>query len=278
MTTPARVAAAAVIGVLALGGALYALGTRWLRVRRAPPDGLSDAQPDTARPGRWPACGGTVCHQAVRPDVALDPLSGRTRQLSDGCLHGQPARVHREPGGRRDPLSRSRLPEGWEGAPRNSVAGPQQGEPDGAVAGLRPRRIALLGPRVELPPTPDIPVGPTVDDFANGSRGPSDARRHRAGRCHPCRVSREVHGPSRCLIPCAPTTRPLPWRTRSTGRGNPGSDNGPGSRWHLWILDVNGIRVVIQAMDFAATPRPAPGRASSDRGLDPDRTLSCSSR
>ena len=28
---------------------------------------------------------------------------------------------------------------------------------------------------------------------------------------------------------------------------------GPGQRWHLWILDVNGIRVVIQAMDFAGT-------------------------
>lgn len=29
---------------------------------------------------------------------------------------------------------------------------------------------------------------------------------------------------------------------------------GPGDRWHLWILDVEGVRVVILARDFAATP------------------------
>ena len=35
-----------------------------------------------------------------------------------------------------------------------------------------------------------------------------------------------------------------------TGRGvRPGASN----RFHLWILDVNGVRIVIQALDFAAT-------------------------
>ena len=29
---------------------------------------------------------------------------------------------------------------------------------------------------------------------------------------------------------------------------------GPGDRWHLWILDVQGVRVVVLARDFAATP------------------------
>ena len=28
---------------------------------------------------------------------------------------------------------------------------------------------------------------------------------------------------------------------------------GPGSRWHLWILDVRGIRVVIQSTDYEGT-------------------------
>ena len=28
---------------------------------------------------------------------------------------------------------------------------------------------------------------------------------------------------------------------------------GPGNRWQLWILDVDGVRVVVRAMDFAGT-------------------------
>jgi hypothetical protein len=28
---------------------------------------------------------------------------------------------------------------------------------------------------------------------------------------------------------------------------------GPSHRWHLWILDVDGIRVVVQTADFAGT-------------------------
>ena len=36
----------------------------------------------------------------------------------------------------------------------------------------------------------------------------------------------------------------------------PGSPyaQGPGNLWHLWILDVDGMRVVIQSMDYAETP------------------------
>ena len=29
---------------------------------------------------------------------------------------------------------------------------------------------------------------------------------------------------------------------------------GPGHRWHLWILDVDGVRVVIESMDYESTP------------------------
>ena len=29
---------------------------------------------------------------------------------------------------------------------------------------------------------------------------------------------------------------------------------GPGHRWHLWILDVDGVRVVVESMDYESTP------------------------
>ena len=29
---------------------------------------------------------------------------------------------------------------------------------------------------------------------------------------------------------------------------------GASNRWHLWILDVDGVRVVIQSMDYPDTP------------------------
>jgi hypothetical protein len=29
---------------------------------------------------------------------------------------------------------------------------------------------------------------------------------------------------------------------------------GPGNQWHLWILDVEGVRVVVLAEDFTTTP------------------------
>ena len=32
------------------------------------------------------------------------------------------------------------------------------------------------------------------------------------------------------------------------------SDRFPSQRWHLWVLDVDGARVVIQAMDYPGTP------------------------
>ena len=28
---------------------------------------------------------------------------------------------------------------------------------------------------------------------------------------------------------------------------------GPSQRWHLWVLDVDGVRVVVQSMDYAGT-------------------------
>jgi hypothetical protein len=29
---------------------------------------------------------------------------------------------------------------------------------------------------------------------------------------------------------------------------------GPGHRWHMWVLDVDGVRVVVETDDYAGTP------------------------
>ena len=65
------------------------------------------------------------------------------------CIR-QSARMHREPGRRQRSASRSPLPAGWEGAPRNSVAAAAtQGAPDGAWLGLRAGRFALSRTRAD---------------------------------------------------------------------------------------------------------------------------------
>jgi hypothetical protein len=41
---------------------------------------------------------------------------------------------------------------------------------------------------------------------------------------------------------------------------------GPGNEWHLWILDVEGVRVVVLVEDFATTP--AEDRAAMQEVVD----------
>ena len=47
---------------------------------------------------------------------------------------------------------------------------------------------------------------------------------------------------------------------------------GPSHRWHIWSLDVEGVRVVIQSGDFAGTAGGPRGDARDHR-VHPDRTL-----
>ena len=95
---------------------------------------------------------------------------------------------------------------------------------------------------------PDIPVGPSVDDFATALAN------------HPvldatAPVSVTLGGFSGKYVDLQ-----LPVDvTACTGGGffpyEPGLySQGPSHRWHLWILDVDGVRVVIQSMDYATTP------------------------
>ena len=48
---------------------------------------------------------------------------------------------------------------------------------------------------------------------------------------------------------------------------------GPNHRWHLWSLDVDGVRVVIQSGDFAGTLPKDLAEMHAIIDSDPDRTL-----
>ena len=260
MTTPARVAAAAVIGVLALGGALFALGP---------------GRSGIGAPGATPLPTPTVLTSGPLAagryvTTPFDPSAPNT-SCPDGpgnCPIGVCV-DSRQPGCTENPADDTirisfTLPAGWEGAPRNSVStspydraapllagAPAQLPHDGAWL-VFTRGASLYSDPCHATPPPDIAVGPTVDDFAN------------ALVAHP---TLHVTAPVDVTLDgftgkymdltvpdpmCPGRTDPLAeqeywvWEPGFFGQG-------PGHRWHLWILDVNGIRVVIQAMDFAAT-------------------------
>ena len=100
-------------------------------------------------------------------------------------------------------------------------------------------------PCIKVDTLPDIPVGPSVDDFANAL-----ADHPLIDATTPTSVSLggysgkyiDLQLPSE--ITC--TFAYYPWEPAMPAQG-------PSHRWHLWILDVEGIRVVVQTADFAGT-------------------------
>ena len=249
MTTPARVAAAAVIGVLALGGALYALGPVGSGFGGPGPTASPTPSPTPVALVDGPLAAGRYVTAPFDPTWPSTFCPDGPGNCPMGvCVANQPGCTE-NPADDKIRISFT-LPAGWEGAPRNSVALRSKVVPTG-VAGLRAGRIALLGP---LPAPADArhPGRSVRRRLRQRTRRPSDARCDHARRRHPCRVSGEVHGPSGAGSH-VPRQHDDPVADQEYWPWEPGFRNGPGSRWHLWILDVNGVRVVIQAMDFAGT-------------------------
>ena len=93
---------------------------------------------------------------------------------------------------------------------------------------------------------PDIPVGPTVDDFANALADhpllevttPVDVTlAGYSGKYVDLQVPSDISA-------CPSSYRP--WEPGIYAQG-------PSHRWHLWILDVDGVRVVVTTTDYAGT-------------------------
>jgi hypothetical protein len=92
---------------------------------------------------------------------------------------------------------------------------------------------------------PDVPVGQTVDDFATALADnpllevttPVDVTLGGySGKYLDLQVPAYI---SECEVY-------RPWEPGLFAQG-------PGHRWHLWILDVDGVRVVVESMDYEGT-------------------------
>ena len=251
MTTPARVAAAAVIGVLAIGGAVFALGPGRSGVGGPGPTPSPTQSPTPIVLTSGPLAAGRYVTTPFDPSAPNTFCPDGPGKCPIGvCVDSQQVGCTENPADDTIRISFT-VPDGWHGAPRNSVSAPTTGAPDGAWL-VFTRGASLYSDPCHSTPPPDIAVGPTVDDFAN------------ALVAHP---TLDVTTPVDVTLagftgkymdltvpdPMCPS-RTDPVTDQEYWVWEPGFfGQGPGHRWHLWILDVNGIRVVIQAMDFAAT-------------------------
>jgi hypothetical protein len=249
MTTPARVAAVAVIGVLVVGGAFFMLGRpNQSNVGGPGPTAISTS---TTSPNPVPSA------SASQSPIGEGPLPAGQHMAKpfappngNGVCHDPP-----QPGcsdTARDDTIRFTftVPDGWA----SNDSGAWISKP--ATGVVAPTGMGLLFQRggwlysdpcinVATQELPDIPVGPSVDDFANAL-----ANHPLLDATTPTSISLggysgkyvDLQLPSD--ITC--TFGYYPWAPSIPALG-------PSHKFHLWILDVEGIRVVVQTADFAGT-------------------------
>lgn len=214
-----RIAAAAVIGLLVIGAGAVFLG-------RATPGGVG-------APGATPTPSPTAA--ATPQAIQNGPLApGRYIVSSMAPLADVPIRFTFD------------VPDGWSGELGAVwLTDKESRPPDGATLGFMPGG-SLYSEPCGAPPPPDIEVGPAVDDFANALADhplldvtdPVDVTLDGyAGKYVDLQIPSDI---SAC-----PTSY-FPWEPGIYAQG-------PGQRWHLWILDVDGVRVVVQSTDYAGT-------------------------
>jgi hypothetical protein len=140
------------------------------------------------------------------------------------------------------------VPDGWALAEDVAVTKPSASTvaPSGMSLHFLRGGWLFSDPCLKVDSLPDIEVGPTADDFAD------------ALAAHPLLdvttpVDVTLGGyPGKYLdlqVPSdisACTAEYYPWIPAFYAQG-------PNHRWHIWSLDVDGVRVVIQSGDFAAT-------------------------
>jgi hypothetical protein len=140
------------------------------------------------------------------------------------------------------------VPEGWAFGYGAAVTKPSAGTvaPSGMSLHFLRGGWLFSDPCLKVDTLPDIPVGPSADDFAGAlaahplldTTTPVDVTLGGfSGKYVDLQVPSEISD-------CAESY--YPWTPAFYAQG-------PNHRWHVWSLDVDGVRVVIQSGDFAAT-------------------------
>lgn len=250
MTTPVRVAAAAVVGVLAIGGALFVLRPSGSSVGGPGPT-PSPPPSSTPTPVTSPASSPAVLYPSNE-----GPLVAGT-YVSTPFTPGHPAGACMDPPqpGCSDSAGDSirvtfTVPDGWAGILGAVwLAAEGSSAPSGATMGfgrggwlygdpcLTPERIAANV-------TPDVPVGPSVDDFANAL-----ADHPLLDATDPVAVTLGGYSGKYVDLQLPSDLTGCEYRLWEPGI----YAQGPNHRWHLWILDVDGVRLVVQTTDYAQT-------------------------
>ena len=254
MSAPLRLAAAAAIGVLAVGGALFLIG-RASGPNIGPPGPSPTPTPTLSAPASVAAASPS---SGVPPTAIPDGLlAAGTYATTPFHLKGvlscmspaQPGCSESEDNSIRATLT---VPDGWAGFGYGVwLADVGNDAPDGAAVGFG--RGGWLQSDPCLTPDllaankhADIAVGPSVDDFANAI-----ADHPLLDATDPVPVTLAGYS-GKYLDLQLPTD--LTGCEESYYVVEPGIyAQGPGHRWHLWILDVEGIRVVVVGMDYAGT-------------------------
>jgi len=237
MNTPIRVAlAAAAVVVVAVVG-----------INVLPPQGGVGGSTPTAMPSPSPSPTASAATLSDGPVAAGTYVSTPFRPGFDPATCMPPA-----PSGCVDPGPQPSMrftftvPDGWAGI--GSTVWLDENKPPGGAALAFNRGAWLFSDPCRNPEVgkPDIPVGPTVDDFVNAisshplldATSPVDVTvGGYAGKALDLQVPADI---SQCDVY-------RPWE--------PGIyAHGPGHLWHLRVLDVDGVRVVIQSMEYAGTP------------------------
>ena len=144
------------------------------------------------------------------------------------------------------------VPAGWS-AIGGAVWLEENKPPSGAALGFGRGAWLLSDPCKYI--AADVPVGPTVADFVDAvaehpildTTAPVDVMlAGYSGKYFDLQVPADI---SNCETePGNASSGPIyrPWEPGIYAQG-------PGHRWHLWVLDVDGVRVVVQSMDYAGT-------------------------
>jgi hypothetical protein len=138
------------------------------------------------------------------------------------------------------------VPDGWVGGSVHAIyAGEGKAPPDGAGLVISRGGGLYAEPCGDEPP-PNILVGPTVDDFVDAL-----VAHPKLDVTTPVDVTLAAYDGEYLdlQVPSdisACSSSYFPWEPGIYAQG-------PGSRWHLWVIDVDGIRVVVQTTDYEGT-------------------------